>query len=40
MTLKDNELIGIYTEAIIKKIAEKTEKHRRKKEKKEKATLL
>jgi hypothetical protein len=35
MTLKDNELIGMYTETVIKKMAEETEKYRRKKKKKE-----
>jgi hypothetical protein len=40
MTLKDNELMGMYTEAVVKEVAEETEKYRRKKEKKGKATLL
>jgi len=40
MTLKDNELMRMYTEAIAEEMAKKTEKRRKKKEKKEKATLF
>jgi hypothetical protein len=40
MTSKDNELMEIYTKAVTEKIAKKTEKYRKKKEKKGKATLL
>jgi hypothetical protein len=40
ITLKDNELIGIYTKTIVKKMTEKIEKRRRKKKKKGKTTLF
>jgi hypothetical protein len=40
ITSKNNELIRIYTEAIVKKMAKKIEKYRKRKKKKEKTTLL
>jgi hypothetical protein len=40
MTSKNNELMGMYTKAIAKKMAKETEKYRKKKKKKRKATLL